>query len=236
MTKYFIRLDDACPKRDIEKWNRMEVLLDKYNIKPLVGIIPNCKDPEMEKYSIDNSFWTKLVPAWQNKKWTLAMHGFEHIYVTKEGGINPVNNRSEFAGLPYEEQVKKINQGYTILKQHGIEPKIFFAPAHTFDENTLKALKNKTDIRFISDTPANDCYLKKDFIFIPQQSGMVRKLPFKTVTFCYHPNTMEDIDFVRLEIFIKKHTILNFKLITTNRKLSLYDKLLMKLYYWRHCA
>lgn len=28
MSKYIMRLDDACEKRDIEKWNCMEVLLD----------------------------------------------------------------------------------------------------------------------------------------------------------------------------------------------------------------
>ena len=234
MTKYFIRLDDACPKRNIENWDRIERLLDKYNIKPLVGIIPNCKDPEMDKYPVDKNFWIQVVPSWQNKNWVLAMHGFEHIYITENGGINPVNKRSEFAGLPYQEQAKKINQGYSILKQYGVNPKIFFAPSHTFDENTLKALKSETEIRFISDTPTNDCYLKEEFVFIPQQSGSVRKLPFNIVTFCYHPNIMEDKDFIKLEKFIKKHTILNFHLITTKRKLSLYDKILMKLYYWRH--
>lgn len=45
MAKYILRLDDACEKRDIEKWDLMEQLLDQYNIKPLVGIIPHCEDP-----------------------------------------------------------------------------------------------------------------------------------------------------------------------------------------------
>lgn len=40
MGKYILRLDDAAERMDIVKWNRMEVLLDKYNIKPLVGVIP----------------------------------------------------------------------------------------------------------------------------------------------------------------------------------------------------
>lgn len=234
MTICFIRLDDACPKRDVQKWDQMESLLDKYHIKPLVGVIPNCQDPQMKHYAEDTEFWSHRIPAWQAKGWTLALHGFEHCYFTKEGGINPVNKRSEFAGLPYEEQAYKIRQGYALLKQQGITPQVFFAPAHTFDEDTLKALQTETDIRFISDTPANDAYVRRGFTFIPQQAGAVRPLPFKVVTFCYHPNTMKTADFEKLENFIKTHTISDFRLITTKRSLSLYDKLLMQLYYWRH--
>ena len=40
MSKYIMRLDDAAEKMDIEKWSRMEKLLDKHSIKPLVGVIP----------------------------------------------------------------------------------------------------------------------------------------------------------------------------------------------------
>ena len=39
-TRYLIRLDDACPYMDRVKWQRMENILDKYGVKPLVGIIP----------------------------------------------------------------------------------------------------------------------------------------------------------------------------------------------------
>lgn len=90
------------------------------------------------------------------------------------------------------------------MEKNGINPKIFFAPAHTFDRNTLLALKNKSNIRIISDTIAYDKYEDEGITFIPQQSGRVRKLPFKTVTFCYHPNLMRDKDFFELENFLKK--------------------------------
>ena len=45
MEKYIIRLDDACEKRDVKKWDQMEQILDKYGVKPLVGVIPHCEDP-----------------------------------------------------------------------------------------------------------------------------------------------------------------------------------------------
>lgn len=232
---YLIRLDDASDKMNTANWNRMESLLDKYNVKPIVGIIPNNRDEEFAQYNSDEKFWEKTV-NWQNKNWTIALHGYQHIYVTNNGGINPVNKRSEFAGLSLEEQKDKIKKGYNILKNKKINPVVFFAPSHTFDNNTLKALKTETNIRIISDTVANNVYYENGFYFIPQQSGSVRRLPFKIVTFCYHPNTMNDDDFNNLELFIKKYITkfgafadIRFK----KRKKSIYDKLLKKMYFMR---
>jgi hypothetical protein len=41
---YLIRLDDACPTMDAFKWRKLEKILDKYGILPIVGIIPNNQD------------------------------------------------------------------------------------------------------------------------------------------------------------------------------------------------
>ena len=90
--RYIIRLDDASEKRNVESWTRMENLLDKYSLKPLVGIIPNCEDEEMAEYSVDTDFWDRVL-SWQKKGWTLALHGYNHVYTTECGGINPVNLR-----------------------------------------------------------------------------------------------------------------------------------------------
>lgn len=235
MSKYILRLDDACEKMDIEKWDRMEQLLDKYGVKPLVGIIPYCEDPMMDDYPVDSKFWSK-VNNWITKDWSIAMHGYNHVYSTDCGGINPINKRSEFAGEPLDVQKEKIRKGISIMREHGINPKTFFAPSHTFDRNTLLALKAESDINIISDTIANDVYYQDDFQFVPQQSGRVRKLPFKVVTFCYHPNTMKTADFVYLEQFLEKNAILftKFELILNGkRKLSIFDKVLKKIYFLR---
>lgn len=234
MKKYYIRLDDASEYRDVEKWNRIEELFDKYGIKPLVGIIPENKDPKLTVYEKDDNFWQR-VQSWKDKGWELALHGYDHVYVTEDGGINPVNRRSEFAGVPLETQKEKIKKGVAILKEKGVEPKVFFAPSHTFDENTLIALKEESDIRIISDTVATKSYTKYGFTFVPQQSGKVRNLPFNTVTFCYHPNVMTEFSFVELENFIQKNvkSFKPFSVDITERKLSLIDKFLSKLYFLR---
>lgn len=237
MARYIMRLDDASDYMDIEKWNRMEQLLDKYGIKPIFGIIPENHDESLRgKYQRDPKFWEKM-HAWEAKGWTPAMHGFEHKYVTDQGGINPVNKRSEFAGLSYEEQADKIERGWKTLNDYGFHPEIFFAPSHTFDENTLKALKDKTTIRVISDTIANDVYKRDEFWFIPQQSGSVRKLPFKTVTFCYHPNTMTDKSFEVLEAFFqqqKDNFVAYTRKLLSSRAYSVTDNILKTIYMMRH--
>ena len=231
---YILRLDDASEYMDIKKWTRIEELLDKYNIKPIVGIIPDNKDKSLiEKYKKDQDFWQKA-KKWKNKGWTIALHGCNHEYITNDGGINPVNRRSEFAGVSYEEQCRKIENGIKILEKYEMYPEIFFAPSHTFDLNTIKALIEKSNIRIISDTIANDVYYKDDMYFIPQQSGKVRMLPFKIVTFCYHPNTMEEKDFNILEDFLNKYnkkfiTVKEIKLKKT--KLNIIDNMLRKLYF-----
>lgn len=237
MNQYYLRLDDASDYMNLMKWRRLEELLDKYGVKPIFGIIPkNADESLVSTYERNPNFWS-LVHSWMEKGWIPAMHGYEHRYLTKDGGINPVNKRSEFAGLSYGEQAEKIRRGYKILLEHGIKPEIFFAPSHTFDENTLEAIKNETPIRVISDTIAWDVYKKGDFWFIPQQSGSVRKLPFKTVTFCYHPNTMTDIGFSRLEKYLFTSGISNISVLSikdSERGFSIIDRLLGKLYYSLH--
>ena len=230
---YLLRLDDASNHMNNINWIKMEELLDKYNIKPIVGVIPNNQDLNLLQYDYINGFWER-VKQWETKGWTIALHGYNHVYETKEGGINPVKNRSEFAGLPLERQKEKIKNGYNVFLNNGVIPKLFYAPSHTFDKNTLTALKEETNIRYISDTIANDVYYYDEFFFIPQQSGAVRKLPFSITTFCYHPNKMEDNDFERLDIFLKKYlsNFISFNDIELKkRKKSLYDWCLKQIYF-----
>ena len=233
MVKYLIRLDDACPYMDRGKWQRMEDLLDKYGIKPLVGIIPANTDPETLIEPEDSSFWEKT-HYWEKKGWCLALHGFNHVCKTDSGGLNPVHKRSEFAGLSYEEQCQKIREGYTLLKDKGIDVKWFFAPSHTFDENTLKAIKDCTPIKYISDMIATKPYLYKGFTFVPCQMGVLREMPISAYwCACYHPNIMKDEEFVALDSFLKNHKedFISFDELPQAGSKSVKDKLLSLAYY-----
>ena len=207
VNKYLIRLDDACQTMDKEKWQRMFDILDCYDVRPMVGVIPHNEDPEQEIDAPDAEFWNKA-KQWQDKGYSIAMHGYNHCYISDKGldGINPLWMRSEFAGVPLEEQKQRIRDGFGILSGHGLKPRFFFAPSHTFDENTLIALKECTDIRVISDTIAVKPYKRDGFVFIPQLGGHCAEMRVKGLwTFCLHPSIMNEPQFVAVENFLKDH-------------------------------
>lgn len=232
LSQYVIRLDDAAPHAQWKNWKKIEWLLDLYAIKPLVGVIPNCKDPELNILEENICFWEQ-VHAWGKKGWTIAMHGYDHRYISNSGGMNPVNLKSEFAGVSLAIQRQKIHDGVKIFRKHGIDPKVFFAPSHTMDFHTIEALKRESNIWIISDTVANYPYSKWGMTFVPQQSGRVRKLPLGMVTFCYHPNRMTEADFVYLDKFLIKYrnNFIDFPMIQCDRKETIYDRLLRKIYF-----
>lgn len=230
---YLIRLDDACPRMDAKKWQRMEGILDKYGVKPLVGIIPANADPETMIDEGDSLFWDK-VHQWIDKGWPMALHGYDHVCITNKGGINPVHHRSEFAGLSYNEQAEKISKGYEALKKHDVEPSFFFAPSHTFDEKTLKAIKECTPIRMISDLIATKPYKKDGFTFVPCQMGKLREMPILGYwCACYHPNIMKDEEFDALDSFLNVHNqdFISFDELPEAGSKTVKDRLLSFTYY-----
>lgn len=237
--KYLIRLDDACPTMNHKKWNKMLSILEKYGIRPMIGIIPNNEDPKQKIDAPDANFWYKA-KQWQKKGYAIALHGYNHCYISNEGlkGINPLWARSEFAGVPLEIQKQKIQDGINVLLKHEIIPQYFFAPSHTFDKNTLIALKCCSPIRIISDTIATKPYCLDNFVIIPQLGGHCTEMNIKGVwTFCLHPSMMTDENFEKTEKFFIKHKNefigfdeLDFKNI---KKKDWFSKLLSWIYFTR---
>ena len=207
MKKYLIRLDDACPTMDSVKWQRIENILDTYGVRPMVGVIPANEDPKQQIDIADTEFWAK-VKAWEKKGWAIALHGYDHCFISDAGmkGLNPLWERSEFAGVPLEVQKEKIRKGMAVFRVNGVEPKYFFAPAHTYDQNTLQALREESKIRIISDTIAAHPYRKGDFVFIPQLGGRCSEMKLPGMwTFCLHPSAMKEEDFLATERFLQAH-------------------------------
>lgn len=232
---FILRLDDAAPNMEINNWMKLEKILDKYNIKPIVGVIPDNKDPEIiEKYDFVQDFWG-IVRKWQNKNWNIAIHGYQHLYLTNQSGLNPVNKRSEFAGLTLDEQINKVICAEKIFKQKKIDARVFFAPSHTFDINTIRAIREFTSIEIISDTIAFEPYIYQEIKFLPQQYSHVRSSIFPFTTFCYHPNTMTDSDFIKLEDFLKKNSknhINDISILKFQKKLKIRDRIIRYTYFF----
>ena len=140
--KIAVRLDDITPDMDWERFYAFKALLDKYQVKPLIGVVPDNRDDNLKgnQENAPADFWN-YIKELQAEGWCVAMHGFCHIYSTSKGGIFPLNNFSEFAGISYEKQFEMLSMGRKMLSERGIETDIFMAPAHSYDNTTLKALK-----------------------------------------------------------------------------------------------
>ena len=177
---------------------------------------------------------------WQKKGWAIAMHGYDHGYVSDKGlgGLNPLWKRSEFAGVTLDAQRMKIREGIAILKDKGLDVKYFFAPSHTFDENTLIALREESEIRVISDMYTLKPYRKGDFVFIPCQIGHPQDMPLPGIyTICLHPNSFDGAALERLDHFLKenKSKMMAFSDIELDKvgKKRLIDRLVSWAYYKR---
>lgn len=203
MAKYFFRLDDVAPNMNWDSFNSLIAVFKKHNIKPLIAVIPDNKDAELLRYPYNPDFWD-IINRLNGDGWIIAQHGYRHFYKTKDGGILGINKMGEFSGLDFEAQKQMIKNGRYIMKEKVCEPKIFIAPGHSFDRNTIRVLK-ENGYNCISDGIALYPFKKWGVVWLPQILWRPRKFPFGLITAALHPNTMTDKDFNNLEKFIEKN-------------------------------
>ncbi|MBR5361436.1 MAG: DUF2334 domain-containing protein, partial [Lachnospiraceae bacterium] len=151
----------------------------------------------------DEDEFRSLIKELINSGWTVAQHGTEHIYKTDDPGLLGINPFSEYAGLPYEEQYDKLKRGLDKLKDAGLVPDLFMAPGHSFDLNTLKALR-ELGFKALTDGLYNNPYIREDILFVPCTLTSHSKLK-GTDTICLHPNMMDEHDVAELDAFLSEH-------------------------------
>lgn len=201
--KIAVRIDDITPTMDWAKFLRFKELCDKYHIRPLLGVIPDNKDVNLricEQEDIPvKDFWA-YIRQLEKEGWAIAQHGVYHVYTTNKMGCFPLNGFSEFAGICYDQQYGTLRIGRDALRMHGINTDIFMAPAHSFDWNTLRALK-KLGFHKITDGLGDMPYSWRGLVYYPisyrQESSLKKKKGY--TTFVVHTNTMGEKDFQRYE-------------------------------------
>ena len=92
---------------DWESWNTVEQVLVTNAIKPIMAVVPDNKDEKLQVGEENKKFWLKVI-EWQNMGWSIALHGYQHLYETNDSGLLGLNKYSEFSGLSYEMQIKKL--------------------------------------------------------------------------------------------------------------------------------
>ena len=106
---------------------------------------------------------------------------------------------------------KKIEEGLNIFKKEKINIRSFFAPNHTYDINTFKALK-ANGIDYVIDGYGLKPYSEFEINFIPQLFYKEIMLPIGIQSTQVHLNYMNDENFLNFVSFIKKNSkkIINF--------------------------
>lgn len=203
--KLTIRMDDISPDMDWERFMAFKALLDNYGIKPLIGIVPDNRDENLHKTDSKSNFWG-YIKELQENGWVIALHGFQHVYTTKRGGLFPLNHFSEFAGISLEKQKTMLKQGTEIMQQYGIKTDIFMAPAHSYDRNTLFALRENGYTK-LTDGFGNGPYKWKGMIFYPISFLQSRSLKKKTgiTTLVVHANELQKADLERYQRLFEAH-------------------------------
>jgi len=197
-------------------WGRFDgvmKLLKKHSVKPLLGIVPDNRDPSLDRQRERRAFWDEMNSLQDRDEIDIAQHGYQHILIPRPNAAllrERGRHVSEFAGEPYHDQVFKISEGNRILRNHGIETRYWMAPNHSFDDTTLRAL---VDLGFtaVSDGISLFPYYYSGLVFVPQQTWRPRWMPCGVQTICLHTNTITTSEIQRLRTFLRSpHRISRF--------------------------
>lgn len=234
MAYYLIRFDDINPRMNWEKFYKLKNIINKYQIKSILGVIPKCEDKSISNFPENKNFLHQIREMKSNGDF-IAQHGFQHITDSKDKGLFGNVKRSEFAGLDYKTQYNRIKEGKNILSENEIWQPIFMAPAHSFDITTLEVLK-ELGFKFITDGFSRFPYEFKGIKLIPQLTSMPLPTYLPLISqLCIHVNTLTEkklnylIGFIEKnsDLFISPMEVLNFE---NNSLISSYENKIIEFF------
>lgn len=185
--RYLLRFDDLCPTMNWRVWDEIEAQLVRHGVRPILAVVPDNRDPKLVIDPPRQDFWER-VRGWQAMGWTIALHGYQHLYVNQNPGLMKLTPQSEFAGLPRAVQEAKLRSGLAIFAEQGVRPDAWVAPSHSFDRTTIDLL-GELGVPVISDGLGDLPFsLRGCITCIPQQLWDFRRRSSGIWTVCYHHN------------------------------------------------
>ena len=191
MTKYIFRFDDLSKYSDIDKW---KTVLDPFvnrALPALIAVIPDCKDEKLMKREpiSEQKFWSFVKSL---KMLDLGMHGLHH---------------ENYHLMSKEQQGLWMMESMKMFAKRNIIPNVFVPPNHGINRYTLPAMKS-LGMEFLSEGiglyPWKDD--ETDIMVVPQLLWTPREMPFGTITFCLHPDTMTDEQVENVKKFVVCHS------------------------------
>ncbi len=201
--QYLLRFDDLCPTVSLQRWQRFLPMIEEFCPQPILAVVPDNQDPGLKLSPPDPQFWNRMRDL-ESAGATIGLHGYRHISSSHGRSLLPLHPTSEFAGVPENLQRQWIREGLRILRGHGLNPKIWVAPRHGLDRNTLRALQAE-GIDLLSDGFARVPFARDGVTWIPQQLWEPVEKPNGLWTICVHPNTATDLQVARLHEFLSRH-------------------------------
>jgi predicted deacetylase len=201
--QYLLRIDDLCPTVSAQRWQQFQSLIEEFHLKPILAVVPDNQDPELKVSPPDPAFWD-CMRALEAAGAAIGLHGYQHLCTSRGRSLVDLHRVSEFAGVPARTQRAWIGEGIRILRGHGLDPRIWIAPRHGFDVNTLTALRDE-GILLLSDGFARVPFLHSGLTWIPQQLWAPVEEDRGLWTICLHPNTARDAEIAALRSFLAVH-------------------------------
>jgi predicted deacetylase len=198
--QYLLRIDDLCPTVSAERWQQFQSLIEDFQLHPILAVVPDNQDPELQVSPPDPAFWD-CMRALEAGGAAIGLHGYRHVCASRSRSLVDLHRISEFAGVPAATQQAWIGEGVRILRGHGLDPNIWVAPRHGFDRNTLAALREE-GILHLSDGFARVPFLQSGLTWIPQQLWAPVEKSRGLWTVCVHPNTARDAEISALRGFL----------------------------------
>lgn len=210
--RYLFRMDDVSPTMNWEKFTALLALFRRFNVTPLLGIVPDNRDPKLQVKPPHPAFWETMRELVHRGEIEVAQHGYQHLLssrgntalISTRYGIKP---RSEFAGLSYKKQIDKIRAGRSVLLEHGIETNVWMAPNHSFDRTTLRALAD-SGFTALTDGISLFPFKEQGMVCIPQQLWKPIWMPTGVFTICLHSDETTIGEIARIRQFLNLRPLL----------------------------
>ncbi len=190
MTRFVIRLDDICPTMDHGKFARARAAFDRAGVRPLMGVVPDNRDPDLQIDAADPGFW-QMMRDLRGEGWGISQHGYRHLIHTSDRGLLGITPRSEFAGRGLDDQRADLAAGQAILAREGLGTDVFMAPFHSYDRATLTALKS-LGFTTLTDGYGIVPWRQDGLTFVPQLFERPVHFGAGVYTLCLHLNNMTD--------------------------------------------
>ena len=184
---YLLRFDDLCPTMSKERFDRFMLIVERHEIRPVLAVVPDNRDPELIIDSPDPNFWSRMRHL-EAAGATIALHGYRHSCNSSGRSFLGLHSLTEFAGAPENTQREWIRAGNQILRANGLSPRLFVAPRHGFDSVTLRVLAGE-GLGYLSDGLALRPFPRGEVIWLPQQLWEPVEKPHGLWTICLHTNT-----------------------------------------------